>query len=90
MNETFKALADPTRRQILRLLRKGDLTAGEIAEHFNMTKPSISHHLNLLKQARLVMSERQGQYIVYSLNTTVVQEVLRWLMEISDTPNSKE
>jgi ArsR family transcriptional regulator len=90
LNETFKALADPTRRQILRLLRKGDLTAGEIAEHFNMTKPSISHHLNLLKQARLVLSERQGQYIVYSLNTTVVQEVLRWLMEISDTPNSKE
>ncbi|MBN2909055.1 winged helix-turn-helix transcriptional regulator [Polycladomyces sp. WAk] len=90
MNDTFKALADPTRRQILRLLRKGDLTAGEIAGHFNMTKPSISHHLNLLKQARLVLSERKGQYIVYSLNTTVVQEVLRWLMEISDTPNRKE
>jgi len=90
LNDTFKALADPTRRQILRLLRKGDLTAGEIAEHFNMTKPSISHHLNLLKQARLVLSERKGQYIVYSLNTTVVQEVLRWLMEISDTPNRKE
>lgn len=90
LNDTFKALADPTRRQILRLLRKGDLTAGEIAGHFNMTKPSISHHLNLLKQARLVLSERKGQYIVYSLNTTVVQEVLRWLMEISDTPNRKE
>ncbi|MDN4592890.1 autorepressor SdpR family transcription factor [Polycladomyces subterraneus] len=90
MNETFKALADPTRRQILRLLREGDLTAGEIAEHFNMTKPSISHHLNLLKQARLVLSERKGQYIVYSLNTTVVQEVLRWLMDISDSPNRKE
>lgn len=89
LNETFKALADPTRRQILRLLQKGDMTAGEIAEHFNMTKPSISHHLNLLKQARLVLSERKGQYIVYSLNTTVVQEVLRWLMEISNTPNRR-
>ena len=82
INETFKALSDVTRRKIIRLLRERDLTAGEIAEHFNMTKPSISHHLNSLKQARLVLDERHGQHIVYSLNTTVVQEVMGWFLEI--------
>ncbi|MBX6395996.1 MAG: winged helix-turn-helix transcriptional regulator [Alicyclobacillaceae bacterium] len=85
MNEAFKALSDPTRRQILRLLRSGDLTAGEIADHFPLTKPSISHHLNVLKQARLVMDERQGQQIVYSLNTTVLQDVLGWLLDVIGT-----
>lgn len=82
MNDTFKALSDPTRRQIIRLLRERDMTAGEIADHFNMTKPSISHHLNSLKQAKLVLDERQGQNIVYSLNTTVVEEVIGWFLEI--------
>lgn len=89
MNETFKALADPTRRKIIRLLRERDLTAGEIAEHFNMTKPSISHHLSSLKQAKLVLDERQGQNIIYSLNTTVVQEVIGWFMEIMDSEQAK-
>lgn len=84
MNDTFKALADPTRRKIIRLLRERDMTAGEIAEQFNMTKPSISHHLNSLKVAKLVLDERQGQNIVYSLNTTVVQEVIGWFMEVVD------
>ena len=84
MNDTFKALADPTRRQIIRLLKERDLTAGEIAEHFAMTKPSISHHLNTLKQAKLVLDERQGQNIIYSLNTTVVQDVMGWFLEIID------
>ncbi|USG64488.1 autorepressor SdpR family transcription factor [Brevibacillus ruminantium] len=82
MNETFKALADPTRRQIIRLLKEKDMTAGEIADHFSMTKPSISHHLNSLKQAKLILDERQGQHIVYSLNTTVVQDVMGWFLEI--------
>ncbi|MGZ4032469.1 MAG: autorepressor SdpR family transcription factor [Tumebacillaceae bacterium] len=82
MNESFKALSDATRRQIIRLLRDGDMTAGEIAEHFSMTKPSISHHLNSLKQAGLVLDERRGQNIVYSLNTTVVEEVISWFMDI--------
>ena len=82
INETFKALSDATRRKIIRLLRERDMTAGEIAEQFNMTKPSISHHLNSLKQARLVLDERHGQHIVYSLNTTVVQEVMGWFLEI--------
>jgi DNA-binding transcriptional ArsR family regulator len=90
MNDTFKALSDPTRRQIIKLLRERNMTAGEIAEHFNMTKPSISHHLNSLKQARLVLDERQGQNIVYSLNTTVVQEVIGWFLEIVDNKEKKE
>lgn len=81
LNLTFKALADPTRRQILDLLKEGDLTAGDIASHFAMTKPSISNHLNLLKQAELVWDERKGQHIVYSLNTTVFQDVMKWLID---------
>nr|WP_246628112.1 autorepressor SdpR family transcription factor [Paenibacillus oenotherae] len=85
INDTFKALADPTRRRILDLLKERDLTAGEIAEHFDITKPSISNHLNLLKQAQLVWDERKGQHIVYSLNTTVFQDVLKWMMELQQT-----
>lgn len=80
---TFKALADPNRRKILRLLRERDMTAGEISEQFNITKPSISHHLNILKQARLILDERRGQYIYYSLNMTVFQEVMGWFAEIT-------
>ena len=76
LNLAFKALADPTRREILKMLQAGDLSAGEIARNFSMSKPSISHHLGVLKQAGLVIDERQGQNIVYSLNTTVFQEVL--------------
>ncbi len=80
MNLLFKALNDPTRRQILDLLRAGDLNAGEIAEQFAMSKPSISHHLDLLRQAGLVESTKQGQFISYSLNTTVLDELLGWLL----------
>ena len=89
MNNPFKALSDPTRRQIIQLLKERDLTAGEIADHFAMTKPSISHHLNSLKQAGLVLDERKGQNIVYTLNTTVVQEVLSWFMDILGTTGEK-
>lgn len=85
LNESFKALADPTRRQILRLLREKDRTAGEIADFFNMTKPSISHHLNALKHAGLVQDERNGQFIVYSLDSTVLEEVLGWFLELTGT-----
>lgn len=80
MNVLFKALNDPTRREILDLLREGDLTAGEIADRFAMTKPSISHHLDLLKQAGLVEATKEGQFIRYTLNTTVLDELLSWLM----------
>lgn len=85
MNESFKALADPTRRQIIRLLREKDRTAGEIAEYFQMSKPSISHHLSALKHAGLVQDERKGQFILYSLDTTVLEEVLGWFLELTGT-----
>ena len=75
-NKTFKALSDKKRRDILQLLREQDMNAGEIARHFNISKPSISHHLNILKAAQLVLVEKQGQERVYSLNTTVMQEFL--------------
>ncbi len=78
LNLPFKALADPTRRKIVLLLKERDMTAGEIADQFDMTKPSISHHLNALKQALLVTDNRKGQNIYYSLNTTVFQEVVKW------------
>jgi DNA-binding transcriptional ArsR family regulator len=80
MNTLFKALNDSTRREILELLKKGDLTAGDIADRFNITKPSISHHLDLLKQAGLVYSAKNGQFIYYSLNTTVMDEIIKWLI----------
>ena len=78
--EGFKALADPTRRRILELLRAGDMTAGELAEHFDISKPSLSHHLATLRNAGLVTDERHGQNIVYSLNTTVMQDLVGWFM----------
>ncbi|GAB4404438.1 MAG: autorepressor SdpR family transcription factor [Bacteroidia bacterium] len=82
MNLLLKALNDPTRRRILEMLRAGDLSAGEIAAAFDMTKPSISHHLNLLRQADLVLAEKRGQYIYYSLHTTVLDDLLRWIMDL--------
>ncbi|HEX2845962.1 MAG: ArsR family transcriptional regulator [Chitinophagaceae bacterium] len=81
MNTVFKALNDPTRRKILELLQERDMTAGEIVEQFNISAPSISHHLDLLKQAQLVTAEKDGQYIYYSLNTTVVDEIMKWFMQ---------
>jgi DNA-binding transcriptional ArsR family regulator len=76
LNDAFKALADPTRREILRLLRGGEKTAGELAEHFDMTKPSVSHHFAVLKQAGLIASRREGQQIYYYLNTTALEDLL--------------
>lgn len=81
MNIVFKALNDHTRREILQLLQERDMTAGEIVERFNISGPSISHHLDLLKQAKLVNAVKEGQFIYYSLNTTVVDEILKWLMQ---------
>lgn len=82
LGTVFKALSDGTRREILRMLQQGDLTAGEIAERFKITRPSVSHHLNMLKQANLVQDVKQGQYIYYSLNTTVFQDVLAWIFDV--------
>jgi len=81
MNSVFKALNDTTRREILQLLQEKDMTAGEIADQFHISFPSISHHLDLLKQAKLVVAQKEGQYVYYSLNTTVVDEILKWLMQ---------
>ncbi|MBU1238298.1 autorepressor SdpR family transcription factor [Myxococcota bacterium] len=81
MNDAFKALSDPTRRKILELLSGDDLCAGDIADHFSISKPSISHHLNLLAQAGLIDREKRGQQVIYSLNTTVFQEMTRWFFD---------
>ncbi len=83
MDKLFKALNDPTRRKILELLQKKDLTAGEIADSFEISKPTLSHHLDLLRQADLILSEKDGQFITYSLNTTVLDECLGWLVALA-------
>lgn len=83
MGDVWKALADPTRRKILSLLKKQDMNAGEIASEFNMTKPSISNHLNILKQADLVDAEKQGQNVVYSLKTSVLEDILGMLSDLT-------
>jgi ArsR family transcriptional regulator, arsenate/arsenite/antimonite-responsive transcriptional repressor len=89
MDETMRALADPTRREILRALRAGDLSAGEIAAQFDMTAPSISHHLNVLKAAGLVTAERNGRHIIYSLNSTTLQDLMRELVEFMQMRDRK-
>jgi ArsR family transcriptional regulator, arsenate/arsenite/antimonite-responsive transcriptional repressor len=84
VNKVFKALNDQTRREILRLLKEKDMTAGEIAEAFNITKPSISHHLDILHQAELVAFEKRGQFIIYSLNTTVLDDIINFFITLKD------
>ena len=83
MNVLFKALNDQTRRSILEMLKDGDMTAGDIADQFDMTKPSISHHLDLLKQAELVVSDKQGQFVKYSLNATIIDDIMSWFMQFN-------
>jgi ArsR family transcriptional regulator len=83
LNAVFKAIADPTRREILHLLRKEEMSAGEVAAHFDMTKPTMSHHFSVLKEANLITSRREGQTIWYALNTTVLEDVLSWTMDMA-------
>ena len=83
MGDVWKPLADPTRREILMMLRKGDRSAGEIADNFNISKPSISNHLNVLKQADLVGAEKQGQNVIYSLRTSVFEDMLQLLSSLT-------
>ena len=83
----FKALADPTRREILALLRKGEMTAGALSEKFDITKPSMSHHFAVLKESELITSRREGQQIWYALNTTVVQDLVAWVMDLANEKN---
>ena len=88
MNALFKALNDPTRRAILELLKKRDMTAGEIADEFHFSKPTISHHLDLLRQAGLVESVKEGQFIYYSLDTSVMDEIITWFVQFTDKKKS--
>ena len=82
MKDIFKALNDETRREILELLKIQDLTAGEIADNFSISKPSISHHLDILQRADLIVGEKRGQFIHYSINTTILDEVFSWLITL--------
>ncbi len=81
-HSAFAALGDPTRRQVLRLLRQGSKTAGEIADEFHLTKPTMSHHLRILKAAGLVRSERRGTTLVYTLQSTVLEDVAAEILDL--------
>ena len=83
MGDAFKALSDPARRKILELLQEKSLNAGEIADYFHITKPSISHHLTILKNSGLIVDERHGQNIVYSLDMSVFQDMMKWFMNFT-------
>ena len=80
--ETFKALSDPVRREILEMLKQGRMPAGEIASHFDMTNATISYHLKILKQSDLIFESREKNYIYYQLNTTVLEEIILWISEL--------
>ena len=80
--DTFKALSDPTRREILNLLKDGPLPAGDIVSHFQMTGASVSHHLSILRASGLIDDEKRGKYIYYSLNTTVMDDMINWILSL--------
>lgn len=82
----FKALSDPTRREVLQLLRRGEMTAGDLAEKFDMTKPTMSHHFSVLREADLITSRREGQTIWYGLNTSVLQDLIAWAADLTAPP----
>ena len=82
LQQTLKALADPTRREILNLLKKGKLSAGEITEHFDITAAAISRHLSVLKDADLIEDTRDGKYIFYELNASVLEEIMLWITDL--------
>lgn len=84
MDTLFKALNDETRRRIVELLKDNDMTAGDIANQFNISKPSISHHLDLLRRADLITSVKKGQYIEYSLNTSILEDLLSWILTLKN------
>ena len=88
LQNTMKALADPVRREILNMLKKGRLSAGEIAEHFDITAAAISRHLAVLKDAGLIFDAREGKFIFYELNASVLEEVLLWLSELKGEKNN--
>ena len=87
LQHTLKALADPIRREILNLLKKGRLSAGEISDHFPVTDASISRHLSVLKEADLIRDTREGKYIFYELNTSVLEEIMLWVQDLKGKEN---
>lgn len=91
IHNTLKALADPIRREILNLLKKGKMSAGEITDHFEVTGASISRHLSVLKDAGLIRDEREGKFIIYELNASVLEEIMLWITDLKgDTSNDQE
>lgn len=82
MNALFKALNDQTRRKIIELLKERDMNAGEIADNFDISKSSISHHLDILKRADLITSEKKGQFVQYELNTSVLEDLMNWIIAL--------
>ncbi|MCI8509346.1 MAG: winged helix-turn-helix transcriptional regulator [Lachnospiraceae bacterium] len=89
--DTFKALSDPIRREILQLLKNGRLSAGEIGSHFDMTGATISYHLNILKKADLIWEKREKNYIYYELNTSVLEEIMLWISDLKgESEDGKE
>ena len=82
VQQTFKALSDPTRREILRLLRDGEMYAGDLSSHFSSTGATISHHLSILRDAGLILDEKRGKYIYYELNLSVLDEILEWISSL--------
>lgn len=90
MSRVFKALSDQTRREILALLNKRDMNAGDISEHFTISKPAITKHLDILREAELISSEKHGQYVIYSINVTVLQDALRNFLTVFQTPPDEE
>ncbi len=90
LQNTLKALADPTRREILNLLKRGRMSAGEITEHFDVTAASISRHLSVLKEAELIRDERQGKFIIYELNASVLEEIMLWITELKGEEHHAE
>lgn len=82
LQQTLKALSDPTRREILNLLKKGKLSAGEITDHFQITAAAISRHLSVLREADLIEDTREGKYIYYELNASVLEEIMLWITEL--------
>ncbi|MBQ2986011.1 MAG: winged helix-turn-helix transcriptional regulator [Tyzzerella sp.] len=88
IQNTLKALADPIRREILNLLKKGKMSAGEITEHFDVTGASISRHLSVLKDAGLIRDERDGKFIIYELNASVLEEIMLWITDLKGETNN--
>jgi ArsR family transcriptional regulator len=83
MDHIFRALDDSTWREILDMLKEKDMSAGEIADNFNISKPSISHHLDILKQVKLIVAIKHGQFQLYSLNITIMDEIIQWMMNLN-------